>query len=485
MNKELENALAFYESAPPDDYSGIEGKWLWFWEVLQGDFHETPSTAQVVTGTVIFMIPLVDQIGDVRDLIANCRKINKDGSDSWAWVALVLTLIGLFPVLGSLVKGCFKVVVFQIRRELFKAAKHMPRIDDAVIDNSIGLLRRHLDHPAVRKTLDAMKIPNAYLYMATKLSELRNNLSVTALLQRLDDLMQVTRQLFDSIIKWVPQSMRERIEQLWTLMLDVRSKADEGLGRALSPAQDCLDRIINRLRVEGDNAYRALPGNNTHVLGQREVAELELIKLKRPEWVDKVKGEKHSALADLPPSALKSIAEGWPDVSSASKNKSLRKAFKTFHKSIEAVEVSPGKRIYRVVDPGSGDNSICWMHEAEFMALRSKSQWRREFAVWKHWNENGEYVIYTVPPGDPLKVWQGTTATQIFKPVPGYKLEGGRQQIVLNPDDLSPKFVSPRQRTGWGYDDGTGDMRLDPFKPYLGLPELTHKWHMPEIKKEP
>ena len=79
-------------------------------EFLQGDFNDDQTTAQMVTGTVISMIPFVDQICDVRDVVANCKKINQDSANKWHWVALALTLIGLFPTLGSLVKGCFKVL---------------------------------------------------------------------------------------------------------------------------------------------------------------------------------------------------------------------------------------------------------------------------------------------------------------------------------------------------------------------------------------
>ncbi|MNJ36897.1 hypothetical protein D3C77_317020 [compost metagenome] len=122
------------------------------------------------------------------------------------------------------------------------------------------------------------------------------------------------------------------------------------------------------------------------------------------------------------------------------------------------------------------------MREAEFKALKSKSQWRREFAVWKHWNENGEYIIYTVPPGQPLKVWEGRAGSQEFNSKSHYKLEGGRVQILLDPSELSPKFISPRHKTGWGYDDGTGNTAFDPVRPYLGLPELTHQWRMPDSK---
>jgi hypothetical protein len=41
----------------------------------------------------VSMIPLVDQLCDVRDLVANCVKIKREPEDSWSWVALVLTLL--------------------------------------------------------------------------------------------------------------------------------------------------------------------------------------------------------------------------------------------------------------------------------------------------------------------------------------------------------------------------------------------------------
>ena len=482
MNQDLQNAMAFYEPAPEGDYSGVEGKWRWLWETLQGDFHENPTTAQTVTGAVITMIPLVDQIGDVRDLIANCKKIHKDSDDTWAWVALVLTLVGLFPTFGSLLKGCFKVLFFYLRKALFKAPASLLKVDAAVINSAITGLKRHLDNPMVRKVMAKMNVHNPFAYLADKLQEAKGLLTVEKLLEVFDKLLQVTRGVFDTVKKWVPQSVRVQIEQLWIIMIEVRNKADAGLAKALRPAQDLLDQLVNRLRVEGDNAYRARVGDNTHVLGQREAAELELIRRNKPDWVDKVKKVENQPLEELSENASSYISKGWPDISTTSKHPGLSGSFTTFDRTMHATTIAPGQRLYRVVDPSSGDNSICWMREAEFKTLNSKGQWRRELAVWKHWNENGEYIIYTVPPGQPLKVWEGRAGSQVLEADPSYTLEGGRVQVVLDPDELRPKFVSPRKKTYWGYDDGTGDMELDPIKPYLGLPELTHNWRMPENK---
>ena len=43
----------------------------WLWGALQGDFNKSPTTGQLVTGGIISMIPIVDQVCDVRDIIAN------------------------------------------------------------------------------------------------------------------------------------------------------------------------------------------------------------------------------------------------------------------------------------------------------------------------------------------------------------------------------------------------------------------------------
>lgn len=125
---------------------------------------------------------------------------------------------------------------------------------------------------------------------------------------------------------------------------------------------------------------------------------MALFKKERPDWVDKGIGKKYPVLSKLKDIHLTDIKRGWPDISTNSKNGVLQGKFDTFDASMRASEIAPGDKLYRVVDPGSGDNRICWMREGEFSALTSKSDWRRRFAVWKSWNENGEYIVYTVPP---------------------------------------------------------------------------------------
>ena len=476
MKQDLQNALAFYQTPPPGWFAGAQAKveacGIWLWETLQGDFHEDPSTGQIVTGTLISMIPLVDQLCDIRDFIANVRKINEDSSNTWAWVAMALTLIGAVPVFGSLIKGCFKVLVQASRRRFHKKWKTEER--DASIEWGMKTLSRYLDMPTVRETMARMKVHNIYQYLADSIDQLRARLSVELLMEGFNALRGASRQLIERAILWDPVSLKPPAELLLTTIEAVFIKAPAELNKALHHVADYLDALGNRLRVEADGIYRARPGVNTHVLGQRQNAELELLERKKPDWVDEFKDAKYEALQSLPSDASKNIAEGWPDI--------IKTKFNTFHDSVQAVTVDPGSRLYRVVEPGekSYDNGFFWMREAEFQALTTKSEWRRNFAVWKSWNENGEYLVYTVPPGNALKVWEGRAASQTLELADRYKLEGGRPQIVLDPKDLKPDFSSPRQKTGWGYDDSTGSPDLDPPVPFLGLPDLTHNWRKPD-----
>lgn len=85
----------------------------WFWGVLLGDFNEDQTMGQIVVGTILTLIPGVDTLADVRDLIANLKDISETPEDApdlpIKWLALTITLIGFIPAIGSVLKGAFKV----------------------------------------------------------------------------------------------------------------------------------------------------------------------------------------------------------------------------------------------------------------------------------------------------------------------------------------------------------------------------------------
>ncbi|PHV13173.1 hypothetical protein [Chitinimonas sp. BJB300] len=481
MWEELENALAWYGSAPTrwtqSAKQDLSAAAEWIWEVLQGDFYDDQTTAQVITGTVISMIPLVDQICDVRDVVANCNKINQDSSNKVTWLALGLTLIGLIPLLGSLFKGCAKVLFSYVRRGLLKGVvksvdSNLWKATTPFVEASIAKLNVHLASPAVRKTLALHKIDNAYKELAKAIRQLKGKVSTTAMLKAFDQIIAVLQDLAGLMDKWGSAALKTKAGQMLLSVKRVRDQAKAGLDSITKPLQDWLERLARRLDVEADMVYRGSPKTfNLHPLVRpTNEAELAAFRKEKPEWVSKpTKKLKFSPLDDPPKK------ENWPDLNPTvepGKRHPLKEAYLTFHDAKPA-SFPPGTVLYRVLDPNSGDNSICWMTKEMFESLKSKADWRERLAVWRHWNSNGEYVTYTVPPGEPLRAWVGPAATQEFKnekKVVEFTLKGGGEQVVLDPAHLDMSYISKRKPTGWDYGDTT-------HKPDLtGVPQLISNW---------
>lgn len=476
MWEELENALAWYQSAPSrwiqSAKQDLAAAAEWIWGVLQGDFNEEATTAQTVTGTVISMIPLVDQLCDVRDVVANCKKINAEPDNNWHWVALGLTLIGLFPTLGSLVKGCGKILFAYARKgALDVTAKGMSstggKLGKEFVEAGIAKLNAFLDRPEVRRTLKALKIDNPYKWLAAQLREVKAQVNIGALRKAFDQAYSTLTQLLDLVQKWASPVLVDRAKALLNIVDGVRRQLDQKMAQAIKPLQDILDQLARRLDVEADNTYRAyLKTTNVHHFNRPAMAaELDVFRTNKPVWVDVRKAGRNRALKDKP-----EIPEGYPNITAT--EGALKEKWKTFH-TLANKDIPPGETLYRVVDPGSFDNSIAWMRKKEFDTLTSKADWRRRFAVWANWNGNGEFVTYTVPPGKPLKVWEGKTASQELKDDAHgttYWLEGGATQIVLDPKNLEKSFLGKRQPSGWGYTDFSTPTDK------IGVPQLTNNW---------
>lgn len=457
MTDEFENALAWFRSAPADRIESgkknLAAGAEWIWEVLQGDFNDNASTAQIVTGTVISMIPFVDQICDVRDMVANCRSIKHEPDNTWRWVALVLTLIGFFPGLGSLFKGCFKVA-FASMRKVGAASGAAPRIA-LHLDEAVAQLNRFLERPEIVKSLRALKWDNPYKILAANLRTLAAKVNTGALLRAFNEAQNAAESLLNLVKRWGGSSLAARADELIAMISGVHRKADRKLAEAVKPVQDYLNQLARRLDIEADMAHRAyLDTVNPHGFKKlTEPEEVAAFRKAKPGWVDTTGKEVYRALGKAP-----SAKPGWPNI----------KAYDTFH-TMNPVTIAPGTKIYRIVDPKSKDNSICWMTEAEFRKLKSKDDWRRKFAVWANWNSNGEFIAYTVPPGSGLNVWEGVTASQRIEKT-NYVLEGGAIQLVVDPSHIEKVYLSSRQKTGWGYDD------LGTKNDLVGVPVQMNNW---------
>jgi hypothetical protein len=484
MGEEFKNALAWFKAAPGKLVGSAaekaKGMAEWIWVVLQGDFADEQSTAQVATSTIISMIPLVDQICDVRDIVANCKKINSDTSNKWAWVALVLTLIGLFPTLGSLVKGCFKILFAYGRKGVLSAGKAaldsgMWKAVEPYVNAGIKELNDFLARPATKKWMSRYRIDNPYKYLAEELRKVGGKLTVGSLTGVFDKGIASLKKLLGHVQKWGGDALSSKAGQLLEMVGSVRRKADDGIGKALAPVQDLINKLANRLELEHAQTYRAMTNAvNPHQF-TRLGFDVEVTALKKapPDWVTVGKVGKYPAPRRAPavPAGHFSIGADGPN--------GVTDAFLTFTKDVRPDRLPPGTVIYRVVDPTSADNSYCWMTKAEFLKLNSKANWRDRFAVWANWNRNGEYVKYTVPRGEGLPVWRGTPASQEMADRAGnvvkaddkgntFWVDGGAEQIVVNPADLKRAGMSKRELTNWT--DGSADIEVS----LVGVPSLTN-----------
>lgn len=88
---------------PADVRAALNETGDWLWGVIAGNFDDRPqSTSQIVVAGVISMVPGIDQIMDVRDLIASLFKMShEDGRTDDNMIEFAFTLIGLVPTVGS------------------------------------------------------------------------------------------------------------------------------------------------------------------------------------------------------------------------------------------------------------------------------------------------------------------------------------------------------------------------------------------------
>ncbi|MCM5510624.1 MULTISPECIES: PAAR-like domain-containing protein [Vibrio] len=128
----LDNAkqgeVGFWENA----WRKTSGVASWIWGVILGDFNEDATVEQIIANTAITMIPVVDQVGDLRDLAANTLRLLDEEArdDPENWLMLSLTLIGCIPVFGSAMKGTCKVAL--------KLGKQTPKDDLLAVMRAVG-----------------------------------------------------------------------------------------------------------------------------------------------------------------------------------------------------------------------------------------------------------------------------------------------------------------------------------------------------------
>jgi hypothetical protein len=431
---QLRDALAWVTNDKETGSEPSTNPFVWFWEAVEGDFNENRSTAQIMVDAGISMIPLVDQVCDVRDLIANCRKLSRDSRDTWAWVALALTLIGLFPSLGSLVKGVLKIFFGFIRHSGGTAVAKA--VDDAMTWVTSFLRRRD-----VQRYLRTYRVDETYKWLADRIKLVKSKVQAPVLIAAFDRGIRVLSGLVDRVesIPVVGRSAKGALEEVRR----VRLQADRHLATAVKPVQDLIDAIVLRLEKETLAARHGIVDvGNIHYKGALpEAAAIRLMRKRQPRWLSK-NGEKevpqaepvrHRAYVDA--LSAKVDAHGNPRPSNEIFPPLSDRSIRSFE-TLEAHVVRGPARLYRILAPNSRAMSDCWVTQEVFERLQSsanpKEAWRRYLAVWPDWNVDGQFVVYDVKAGETLNTWRGPASSQKNAQLDGFHLEGGWEQIVFN-----------------------------------------------------
>jgi hypothetical protein len=430
----MRDALAWATNDQGKAKEPSSNPFVWLWEAIEGDFNEDRSTAQILVDAGISMIPLVDQVCDVRDLIANVRKLSRDVADKWAWLALALTLIGLFPTLGSLVKGVLKIIFAFIRRAGERAVINAI---DAAMTWVVTFLRRR----EVQRYINQHKIDEVFKWLATEIQLLRAKVNVKELLAAFDKAIKVVQGLVAKV-EHIPV-LAGKANAVLLQVKQIRMVADKHLGEVVKPLQDYLDAIVFRLEKEALTKQRGIVDvANVHFRGALpEASAVALISKHDPGWLSK-KGDQFFASVDLDESrelvrkaSAKSDANGRPRPDKDRFPSLSDQSIGSFH-TITPHTISGPARLYRIVGPSNRAMSDCWVTEAVFKKLQRapdpKAAWRRYLGVWPDWNPNGQFVIYDVKAGEQLNVWKGIAASQMRGSIPDRFLQGGEEQIVFN-----------------------------------------------------
>ena len=128
LEKSKRGSVGFWE----DPWKKMGGGASWVWGVILGDFNGDATVEQIIANTAISMIPVIDQVADLRDLTANAMKLlNEEArAEPENWLLLAITLIGCIPLFGSAIKGTCKIAL--------KQGKEMPKDDLLAILRAMG-----------------------------------------------------------------------------------------------------------------------------------------------------------------------------------------------------------------------------------------------------------------------------------------------------------------------------------------------------------
>lgn len=386
----------------------------WVGGVLQGDFKEDQTVAQIITNAVISSIPIVGWVADGRDAVANIIKLTdeKNRKDFFIWLALVATLIGIIPGVGDAIKAVIKIVISKGVDSLKPILRLFERLG---LGDRIKLL----------KDINWGKI----------------NQDVLA---KFNEIMSTIISEVEKLLDMLPAGLKDTRIKIKELLKNLKAVKNEGQAKvqeAVFWIRDKLNELIRKYEANPEystakpNALNLRRLKRSRLTGATDADEVAQIEAHNLQYANKNAGQANSSFGGF--GDEKSYREhlrkeGLDDL--ADDNFFFRKEKYKDFANIEAQSVMPNKGndgyLYRVVDQHSTQGA---KPAGSYWSLTppkgTEDQWRAGSAVKRQWNEDGQYVRMKIP-DEGLPAMTGTVARQTFEDSK-YVIPGGDQQLYI------------------------------------------------------
>ena len=404
-------------------WSGAKDGAKWVGGVVAGEFNTKQSTGQIVTDAVISMFPIAGEITAARDAVAIGLRLAdspEDADDLIDWIALVLCLLAVVPVLGGVLKGVGKLVI--------RAAS---KSEDLVkLGKEILAFLRKMGYGDPAKWLRKL---NFAKYQGEVMK------AFDTLLTHLVDVSLFIPKRLGSVL---PTSVLQYFKALPDKLERLRTRGARKIPKAIRELNRCLERLRTKL-VDGSFADVTIATSGTSKvmvnegrIGSKAVSEL-------------IPSRGH-----LPaPKGHYAHVDGWPDLRNFKKFGDQIATF-SVKTPIEAVTLMPGSNpgLVRVIDMESLKQGKRFVKDGRFWAEKlpeNGKAWRLDCAVKQKWSENGGYVELTriptvaelkklgiaVPEGwTGMRTWRGKIAEQVDN-------EGSKATNLLLPGGETQHFI--------------------------------------------
>lgn len=406
-------------------YNNAKESAEWVGGVLQGDFKEDQTVAQIITNAVISSIPFVGWVADARDAVANIIKLSDENNrkDFFIWLALVATLIGIIPGVGDAIKAVIKIVISKGVDSLKPILRLFERLG---LGDRIKLLKNINWGEIAQKTL-------------AKFNEIMDK--IIGELERL--------------LNKLPSGFKDTRVKIKELLKNLKAVKDEGQAKveeAVYWIRDKLNELIRKYEANPEfstakpnalNLRRLKRSRLTGATDADEVAQIEAYNLQYAKKKKMNSQKQYSYPKEF--NSEKAFREhlkkdGLDDL--ANDDWFFKGDYKNFD-SINAQRILPGKGndgyLYRVFDqhPTQGAKP-----QGGYWSLTppkgTEDQWRAGSAVKRQWNEDGQYVKMKIP-DEGLPAITGKAAPQKLGDT-GYTISGGDQQLYIPRNVVEDQF---------------------------------------------